>query len=49
MHVYEMWDKFLHMKGYYADDHLFTIGSFNNDRFSWKILHEANVIIDGRE
>lgn len=44
--VYEMHDKFLHMKAYFADDEVFTLGSFNNDRWSWKINNEANIYVE---
>lgn len=46
LEVYEMHDKYLHMKAYFADDSVFTLGSFNNDRWSWKINNEANIYVE---
>jgi len=46
LQVYEMHDKYLHMKAYFADDEVFTLGSFNNDRWSWKINNEANIYVE---
>ena len=47
--LYEVPDRFLHMKLYYFDDEVFTMGSFNNDRLSWKALYELNLIAEGNE
>lgn len=46
LQVFEMHDKYLHMKAYFADDKVFTLGSFNNDRWSWKINNEANIYVE---
>lgn len=35
--VYESHEKVLHAKAYVFDDRILTIGSFNNDRWSWRI------------
>jgi phosphatidylserine/phosphatidylglycerophosphate/cardiolipin synthase-like enzyme len=34
------------MKGYIIDDNEFTIGSFNNDRWSWSMNNELNIYIN---
>eukprot|EP01017_Pseudomicrothorax_dubius_P031888 TRINITY_DN4118_c0_g2_i1.p1 TRINITY_DN4118_c0_g2~~TRINITY_DN4118_c0_g2_i1.p1 ORF type:complete len:459 (+),score=123.17 TRINITY_DN4118_c0_g2_i1:116-1492(+) len=47
--VYEHPDRFLHMKAYLADDKVFTVGSFNNDKWSWNINHELNILIENEE
>ena len=31
------------MKFYISDDKIYTMGSFNNDRVSWRINAELNV------
>lgn len=41
--VYEYPRHLLHMKAYLADDSL-TVGSFNNDAWSWSINNELNVV-----
>ena len=43
--VYEIHEKLLHMKAYEIDNKHYSIGSFNNDRWSWKINNEANINI----
>lgn len=35
--VYELHEKILHSKTYIIDEKKITVGSFNNDRWSWKI------------
>jgi len=35
--VYESHEKVLHAKAYIFDDRLMTVGSLNNDRWSWRI------------
>jgi phosphatidylserine/phosphatidylglycerophosphate/cardiolipin synthase-like enzyme len=37
LRVYESHEKILHSKVYVFDEKVMTIGSFNNDRWSWKI------------
>lgn len=32
------------MKGYIFDDNKLFYGSFNNDRWSWKLNHEFNIL-----
>lgn len=32
------------MKGYVFDDKELFYGSFNNDRWSWKLNHEFNIL-----
>jgi len=49
LQVYEIHDKLLHMKMYQFDDKLYTAGSFNNDRWSWYIDNEFNVVAQGEE
>lgn len=44
--VYEYPHQILHMKGYIIDDNEFTIGSFNNDRWSWSMNNELNIYIN---
>jgi cardiolipin synthase len=44
--VFECPDRFLHMKTYVADDTRFTLGSFNNDKWSWNISNEVNILIE---
>jgi len=43
--VYEIGEKLLHMKAYIVDDHHYSIGSFNNDRWSWKLNNECNIFV----
>lgn len=49
MSLYEYPEQFLHMKGYLIDDRKFNIGSFNNDRWSWKLNNEVNIVLDDEE
>ena len=42
--VFEIKDKYLHMKVYGVDNKMFTIGSLNNDYWSWGINNEINVL-----
>ena len=49
MKVYEMHHKLLHMKFYIFDDEIYTLGSFNNDRISWRINNEFNIAVNDRE
>jgi phosphatidylserine/phosphatidylglycerophosphate/cardiolipin synthase-like enzyme len=44
--VYEVHNKFLHMKLYIFDDESYILGSFNNDRISWNINNELNLAVD---
>lgn len=43
MQVYEYRHQVLHMKGYMADGEHLSIGSMNNDRWSWYINNELNI------
>jgi phosphatidylserine/phosphatidylglycerophosphate/cardiolipin synthase-like enzyme len=43
--VYEFLDKSFHMKAYYVDRRLITLGSFNNDITSFVMNNEANYLI----
>jgi cardiolipin synthase len=45
LELYELHSKLLHMKMYIVDDSVYTLGSFNNDRISWRINNELNVLI----
>lgn len=36
------------MKGYLIDGTKFNIGSFNNDRWSWKLNNEVNIVTDNQ-
>jgi cardiolipin synthase len=48
--VYETTERMLHSKVYLFDGKYVTLGSMNNDRWSWKINNEANIWIhDSRE
>ncbi|KAL4465190.1 hypothetical protein ABPG72_019344 [Tetrahymena utriculariae] len=47
--VYEITDRLLHMKTYMVDDKHFTVGSFNNDRWSWRVNNEMNLFIFNSE
>jgi len=49
MEVYELHSKYLHQKIYIADKKVFTMGSFNNDRISWRINNELNIAGDEKE
>jgi len=49
VNVYESHEKVLHAKAYIFDDRLMTVGSFNNDRWSWRISEETNVSITSYE
>jgi cardiolipin synthase len=42
--MYEYPETLLHMKGYLIDGKKYSIGSFNNDRWSWKLNNELNII-----
>ncbi|KRW98257.1 hypothetical protein PPERSA_00714 [Pseudocohnilembus persalinus] len=44
--VYEIKEKLLHMKAYQIDDKHYSIGSFNNDRWSWKLNNEINIQVN---
>ena len=35
----------LHAKGYFIDGNIINVGSFNNDRWSWRINDEVNIRI----
>lgn len=37
------------MKGYLIDDKKYSIGSFNNDRWSWKLNNELNIVGEDEE
>lgn len=41
--VYEINEKLLHMKLYQIDGKHYSIGSFNNDPWSWNVNNEANI------
>ena len=41
--VFEIHEKLLHMKLYQIDDKHYSFGSFNNDRWSWKLNNECNI------
>jgi len=41
--VYQIQDKYLHMKGVCCDDEWVTIGSFNLDKWSWDNNNEINI------
>lgn len=43
--VYETTERMLHSKVYLFDDKVMTMGSMNNDRWSWKINNEVNIAI----
>jgi phosphatidylserine/phosphatidylglycerophosphate/cardiolipin synthase-like enzyme len=47
--VYESHEKILHTKAYIFDKNVMSIGSFNNDRWSWKINNETNISIHSAE
>ena len=49
MAVYELHSKYLHQKIYIADNQVFTLGSFNNDRISWRINNELNILVSEKE
>lgn len=34
------------MKAYQIDDKHYSLGSFNNDRWSWKVNNEINVLVE---
>ncbi len=34
------------MKLYIQDDKVYTLGSFNNDRISWRVNNEVNVLVN---
>ncbi len=44
--VYETTERMLHSKVYLFDSKYLTLGSMNNDRWSWKINNEVNIGID---
>ncbi|CAD8186135.1 unnamed protein product [Paramecium pentaurelia] len=44
--VYEFPEQLLHMKGYVFDNNQLFYGSFNNDRWSWKLNHEFNILTE---
>ena len=41
--VYEVSENYLHTKAYQVDNKHYSIGSFNNDRWSWKLNNEVNM------
>lgn len=47
--VYEFMDKYLHMKAYYIDGKIISMGSLNNDKTSFLINNEANYLIKKNE
>ncbi|EGR29989.1 hypothetical protein IMG5_144630 [Ichthyophthirius multifiliis] len=47
--VYEITDRLLHMKAYIIDDKYFTLGSLNNDRWSWRINNELNIFVQSEK
>lgn len=49
MKLREFDDRFLHMKAYVFDSEVYTMGSFNNDKWSWKINNELNILVEGKE
>lgn len=49
MHIYEFPEQLFHMKGYIFDDKELFYGSFNNDRWSWKLNHEFNILTQEKE
>lgn len=46
LEVYEVHNKLLHMKLYIKDNEYYTLGSFNNDRISWRINNELNIFVN---
>ena len=46
---YEFHEKLLHMKAYLIDNKSFNVGSFNNDRWSWKLNNEVNLLVDDEQ
>lgn len=44
--IYQVMDRYLHMKLYSCDDVMFSLGSFNNDKWSWGINKELNAVIE---
>lgn len=40
--IYQVWDKYLHMKGFLFDGDDVTFGSFNLDKWSWDNNNEIN-------
>jgi len=44
--VLEIHEKLLHLKAYIMDDKHYSFGSFNNDRWSWKINNEVNIQVN---
>lgn len=49
VNIYEFHDKLLHTKLYLSDGEYYNIGSFNNDRWSWKVNNELNLMIKDKE
>jgi phosphatidylserine/phosphatidylglycerophosphate/cardiolipin synthase-like enzyme len=43
--VYEYRHQFLHMKAYLTDGKV-SIGSMNNDRWSWYVNNELNILVN---
>lgn len=44
--VFETKERLLHSKVYMTDGRYFNLGSMNNDRWSWKINNEVNLVIE---
>ena len=44
--LYETREKLLHSKVYMFDKRWINMGSMNNDRWSWAINNECNILID---
>jgi phosphatidylserine/phosphatidylglycerophosphate/cardiolipin synthase-like enzyme len=49
VNVYESHEKILHAKAYIFDSKIMTVGSFNNDRWSWRISNEVNMSIHSEQ
>ena len=41
-------NRYLHMKAYAVDDDYVSVGSFNQDKWSFYCNNEANVVVQGR-
>ena len=46
VNVFETTERMLHSKVYLYDGKYMTLGSMNNDRWSWKINNEVNISIN---
>jgi cardiolipin synthase len=45
INVYETKERLLHSKIYMTDGKFLNLGSMNNDRWSWKINNEVNLML----